>query len=85
MSNGITLAYDTNSISSISSQKVMVAVPLLYIFLVKKYLCRLIMHFSYCDLSKEIVKLLKGLMILVNVLLCMGLQAYLASISCRAR
>ena len=39
MSTGITLYYDSNNVSSINSQKVMVAVPLLYLFLVSCSLC----------------------------------------------
>ena len=34
MSGGITLAYDNGEVGSLNSQKVMVAVPLLYLFMV---------------------------------------------------
>lgn len=34
MPEGITLYYDPNSVGSINAQRVMVAVPLLYMFLV---------------------------------------------------
>lgn len=40
MSSGITLAYDNAEVGSLNSQKVMVAVPLLYLFMV---------HLAYPD------------------------------------
>lgn len=52
MSN-ISLAFDTSAIATINTKKVMVAVPLLYIFMVKITPLRLTISSTSSDFSKE--------------------------------
>lgn len=47
--NSITLINDTEMVAQINSEKVLVAVPLLYVFMVYSYLPRLIIFFKLFD------------------------------------
>lgn len=49
MANGITLAYDSGQVGTLNSEKVMVAVPLLYMFMVRLPLRRPTTSSRRCD------------------------------------
>lgn len=49
MSSDITLLFDTEAVGSISSRRVMIAVPLLYLFMVTLTLHRPTTYFRFCD------------------------------------
>jgi hypothetical protein len=47
MSEAILLINDAVAVGKINSEKVMVAVPLLYVFMVLTFLCRLIIYSKF--------------------------------------
>ena len=53
MSNDVLLYFDTSAVNTINTKKVMVAVPLLYIFMVTHPLRRPTISFKYSGSSKE--------------------------------
>jgi len=52
MSNDVLLYFDTSAVNTINTKKVMVAVPLLYTFMVTPLICRPIISFRSSDSSK---------------------------------
>lgn len=85
MSSAITLAYDCAQVGTLNSEKVMVAVPLLYMFMVLLSAFRLTISSRCCDSSREQRKPRKDSTISANASSCSELPVSSASTSCRAQ
>lgn len=85
MPSGITLAYDSGQVGTLNSEKVMVAVPLLYMFMVLLLTFRLITSSRCCDSLRERSRQRKDSTISENDSSSSELPVFLASTSCRVR